>query len=799
MMKIDILPYQRLGNMHVNIERSKGKGILNFICSKNEIILVLLGFFLGRSTMVGGIMPFGMAAYAASIGLNVNRVFMAIAVLLGMITSGASYQTYIALVAMVLFNAFNMSFRNIRSKITFKIAIMASISIFIPEMVFTYLQGFLLYDLLKSLFHGLVVFSAVFIFRNALPIITGVRKSAILSHEELISIAVVTALALSGLSNIMIFGFNIKNVLCILIIMAFSYRCGSGVGSAIGVTVGLIISMSGNINPLVLGAYAFCGLLAGVFRNLGKIGSCLGFVMGNTILTIYLSGSIDALIYLKEIVLSAFIFILIPQKSIDILAYIFGSDVKANGDKRSYSSRIKEITVDKLDKFSRTFKELSKTFSEISETKVVADKQDISSIIDRVADNVCKDCSLCLHCWDRNFYDTYQVMFKMLEKLDVKGRIYEDDIPDYFIDKCERILDFVKAINSAYEVFKVDMVWKNRIGESRELVSQQLEGLSNVISNLATEINTDIHFKADLEDLILNELSNNGVKATDVIVFENKWNKYEVSIFHRGCGGKRACISSIEKIVSQVVGKKMVKEETECQQKLKNNLCTLKLVEEETFKVTTGVAKVAKHGGTISGDSYTFMNTGDGKYIVAISDGMGSGQKAATQSKATINLLEQFMESGFDKETTVKLINSILVLKSSEDSFTTIDLSIIDLYKGEVEFVKIGAVPTYIKHSEKIDTIKSVSLPAGILSNVEVELVHKKVNSGDFLIMMSDGVVDSFNVKEDGDKKLGDILNEIKSINPQEIADIILDKAYENCEAKPVDDMMVVVAKIWKP
>ena len=318
-------------------------------------------------------------------------------------------------------------------------------------------------------------------------------------------------------------------------------------------------------------------------------------------------------------------------------------------------------------------------------------------MFDRVADRVCKDCSLCLHCWDRNFYNTYQVMFKIVERLDTKGRIEESDIPEYFIDRCERINYFVDTVNNIYELFKVDMVWKNKIGESRGLVSQQLEGLSQVISSLAWEIDTDIHFEAQLEDVIMAELDKLGIRVGDVVAFENGNKKYEVCIFYKEANFKRTYTGIIEKVASEAVSRKMVKDERASSYGKGSKSCMLKLVEEEKFRVTAGVAKISKYDGIVSGDSYTFMEGEDGKFIVALSDGMGSGQKAATQSRATINLLEQFMESGFDKDTSIKLINSILVLKSNDDSFSTIDLSVIDLYEGRVEFVKIGAVPTFIK------------------------------------------------------------------------------------------------------
>lgn len=797
-MKTDIQPYKRLGDFGGNFGKTGGNKILEINFVKSGLILLPIAFLLGRISFFGGMMPFGIAIYGAAQGYKPNRLLMVACILGGMLTAGAREQIYVTAAAMLLFNALEYVLKKGKSKVAFRHAVTAFIGVLIPEMVMVYLQGFLLYDFLKGIFGAFIVFSLVFILKSAIAVITEGRRVQSYTSEEIISIAIISALALSGLGNISLFGFTIKNILSILVVLAFSYKCGAGVGAAAGVTVGLIASMSAAVSPLIIGTYAFCGLLSGVFGKLGKIGVSLGFVIGNAVLTLYMNGSIEVLVHLKEITAAILVFLLIPQKAIDMTVGRFDRTSENGQDKGNYSSRIKEMTVDRLNRFSKAFKELAGTFSEISETKVVTNKQDISVLFDRVADRVCKDCSLCLHCWDRNFYNTYQVLFKIVERLDVKGRIEENDIPSYFLDRCERVNDFVEAVNSIYEIFKVDMVWKSRIGESRGLVSQQLEGLSRVISNLASEIDVNVRFNGELEDRLVEELKRAGVKANEAIVVENKWGKYEISIFHKGCGGKRSCISVVEELVSKSVGRKMVKEGPECH-KASNGSCTLRLVEEEAFRVTTGIAKVSKQNNSVSGDNYTFMNTGEGKYIVALSDGMGSGQKAAMQSKATVSLLEQFMEAGFDKDITVKLINSILVLRSNDDSFATIDLSVIDLYEGSVEFVKIGAVPTFIKRNGSVEAVRNVSLPAGILSNIEVELMNRSVESGEFIIMMTDGIPDAFQEGgEDGIKLLQGFIQELKTINPQEIADSILREAYSRSGGEPFDDMTVMVSKVWK-
>lgn len=797
-MKTQFIPYQKLSDLGKVYEKTKGGILGGLALKKGNIVLLLITFLLGRVSLFDNLMPFGMAFYAASAGIGTSRALMATAVILGMLTGGAVEELYVGLMFLAAFTIIERLFKNKTANNGVMQSVAGLLSIAVSQLIPVSMHGFLMYDIFRALLYTALVFSLIFIFKRSIPFFDGTSSSRVLSSEETISAAILAAIALTGFGDMQMAGASLTNVFGILAVILFSFKAGPAVGSAVGVIVGLVITLSNPVTPLIIGTYGFCGLLSGVFRNLGKIGAGLGFIVGNAMLTLYINGSTEVFIYIKDIFFAAIIFMVIPQKIINNVMGTFAASPVVLKDKACYSERIKELTVERLNSFAKAFQELSKTFDEISQTQMVTSNQDISSLFDRVADKVCKDCSLCLHCWDRNFYNTYQVMFKVVESLERKGWIEERDIPAYFMERCERIGEFVKQVNNIYELFKVDMAWKNRMGESRGLISQQLDGLSNVISNLALEINNEIEFKGDLEERLLSELENDGVKVRDILVYENKWGKFEVNIFHQGCAGSNKCLDSVEKLASSVLRRRMVKDRSECMYNHKSGVCNLKLVEEEVFSITTGVARRAKHESQISGDNHTFMNIGDGKHVMALSDGMGTGQRAFNQSKAAIGLLEQFMETGFDKDTAIRLINSILVLKSDDDSFATIDLCAVDLYDGKVEFVKIGAVPTFIKRPRRIEVIRTVSLPAGILSTIETELVCKNVDNGDFIIMVSDGIIDSFKQEEGGEQTLIKFIEDIDNINPQAIADSILSEACSRCENKPVDDMTVLVAKVWK-
>lgn len=779
-------------------------------------------------------MPFGLAFYIALNQLDLNKIIIAIFILLGTIISGNKYRVYITAAGMIIFSLLNLFIILITGKLVkknrngnlnvscsldsesnIKYATIGLISSLIPELFLVLKKGLLLYDFTICILSSLLTFVLVFIFRNAVSLLNRNQGTNMFSNEELISLMITCAFILSGFGDLKIFGIGISNLICVLSIMVISYRYGTSVGTAAGVTTGLVLSLisppelSALNAPVLIGCFGFCGLLSGLLRNLGKAGTVLGFFIGNTLLVFYMNGSTKTLFHLGETILAMCIFITIPRKSIasipEFNVGINSHNSSANMVGGTISLCAREVIVGKLNKYSLVFREAAKAFRKGSITKEVIHKHDISSMFDRIVDRVCKNCNLRSYCWDRNFCNTYNVVFKIIECLDQKGCIERSDIPKYFTDNCERINDFIQVVNNMYEIFKIDMMWRNKLGENRNLLSLQLEELSNVILSLAIEIETHVQIKKEFENTLLFLLKREGLRVEEAIVIENKYGKYEAIISCKGFNGNKGDNIEINRIVTNVVGRKMIENDRKYSERRLDDLYIMKFIEQENYCITTGAAAVSRHSGfnngdnSMSGDNYTAANSSNGEYILALSDGMGSGERASTQSKVVINLIEQFLESGFDKDATIRIINSILALKSDDDYFSTIDLCSVNLSNGEIEFIKIGAAPTFIKRKTSVEIVKTMSLPAGLLAEVEIELIQRRLTDGDMVIQISDGVIDAFEkTKITKEKAICRFIGEIKSINPQTVADLILAEAYKNSGGKPLDDMTIVVAKFWK-
>ena len=218
--------------------------------------------------------------------------------------------------------------------------------------------------------------------------------------------------------------------------------------------------------------------------------------------------------------------------------------------------------------------------------------------------------------------------------------------------------------------------------------------------------------------------------------------------------------------------------------------------EEVNFMTISGTARRSRKNDRYSGDNFTVMELNTGQTFMSICDGMGSGMKAGKYSEIIIDLLEKLLSSGFGESTTLKLANSIMLTGNQWQEPATVDMALIDQYSGMCQFLKLGAACTYIKRGNWVECIKSTSLPMGVFEEVDMETITKKLYDGDFVVMVSDGIVDALKV-EDKEAAMGRIIMDIDTSNPRQIAMEILSQALAISDGIPKDDMTVICTGIW--
>ena len=367
-----------------------------------------------------------------------------------------------------------------------------------------------------------------------------------------------------------------------------------------------------------------------------------------------------------------------------------------------------------------------------------------------------------------------------------KGKVTEIDLNNYILSRCGKIHYLICATNDILKGYREYNMLVNNMDCSKLLVADQLGGVSGVISRLSKEVDKDVTFDLNLETRIMEDLLYKNVFCDEVIVYEKSLLEKNVILLIKN---NKIDEKIIEKVVSKACNSSLKILKIEPSEIA--NISVVTMSSKPNFDIVFGSATCNKAGTIISGDTHSFIKIDNGKYMLALSDGMGSGSKARETSDLAINLIENYYKAGFDNEMILSSVNKLLSL-NNEETFSAIDLCILDFFQNSMDFIKLGTPHSYIKKKNTLETVESSGLPIGILEDIRPHITKKYISNFDTIVLISDGVSDAFK-----NENIEAFINNLNIINPQQLADIILNKArmlnYNVCE----DDMTVLVARIF--
>ncbi|MCI9216457.1 SpoIIE family protein phosphatase [Lachnospiraceae bacterium 42-17] len=460
----------------------------------------------------------------------------------------------------------------------------------------------------------------------------------------------------------------------------------------------------------------------------------------------------------------------------------------------------KEIFVNpyviQMDKLADSLGHLSSTFLKLTDYKRTFTKEENEDMFRHVTEKVCEDCENREECLGERRLQTYQMMYKILCTAQEYGAELNVELKRDLQRQCIKAPRFLRETLETFENAKQKLVWNNKLVENREGYASQLEKFAKTLRYTTRELDAGIFEDEHLEKKIKTYLRKSGVKMLSSVFYITPQGKYEIHLTIKASKGHVIPVKELAAEVGNLVGRTMMPEQGE-RPIVGDEYCTITCIEGARFHTLQGIAKIGKDCDKISGDTFLLTDLPGGRKGVALSDGMGSGQEAFQESTMVVELLEELLNAGFPVKTAVQLMNTALVIGREEVRFSTIDVSLFDLYSGSCEFVKAGAATTYIKREEEIEKLHSVTLPIGVIQDIEIDTQARKLESGDFVIMVTDGVLDALPSGEQDRLMIG-FLEEADMQNPKEMAHYILEKVLEYSNEAPVDDMTVLVVGIWK-
>lgn len=810
---IEIYPYHRAGKDKKKHRPASGaknvkkrpplfRAKIGQAITPGALAICCAGFFLGRAVLLGELVPFGAAFVAAAIRVFGRTGLLAIpAVILGLATVSKGIPLAGSTLAVICtWLLIGVVPADVKRPWLVLPALVLAVTVIVKTSVLAFTAP-------SSYSYFTVLFEAVFAALLTPVMIYGLsalKKKAGGAHpftgEEIFCILLIFGGLIAGTGDLKYEMVSIKGILSRLTILLAAFVGGTGAGAAAGAVAGIIPGLAYLVAPAVVGAYSFAGLLAGICRSFGKVGVATGFLLGNIILSVYVTDYGNIIAVLAETGIATGLFLLIPSFLIEDLKVSLGLETERAKDLPEEGSVFKELFAERIKNWARVFNELSRTFEQVSSTAGQSrEEESLQKLLNQVGEKVCGDCTFYRTCWEREFYKTYQGLIDLLALVEIYGKVSPDNLNDEIKRRCSRTKELAITISCLYETYNLNRYWSRRLLESREIVAEQLKGISEVMANLPCELEFEVE-AGEVGPALRKKLKEAGAQVESLAVYRREDGGIEVSLTHLPCGGRMECRDVITPLLSSLLERPLYLAAPVCTVKEGDYACHLRLYPDLNYRLVLGAAGMGKNGSFVSGDGHAFFHLKGGRFGLVLSDGMGVGPRAALESGTTISLLRHLLESGFGQELAIKTVNSILVLRSPGESFATVDLAVVNLYSGQADFVKIGAVPTFIIRGGRVGQIKASSLPVGILEDIEVASLNRALEPGDVLVMVTDGVLDAYHGAGDREEWLAEVLPDVADMPPQEMAELLLKLAQTGAggATRVPDDMTVVVVRLEK-
>lgn len=698
----------------------------------------LLGLSMGAGRLFSGCGPFGIAV-AGTMGTDLPGLLCLAGTLCGYLIAGGFLAAVRYMAAALLVFTAALVFRAVKLSRT---------SWFMPgaTLLFTVLTG-LLYraDLspavpwaLRLLTEGVLSAACSGAFAAALS----VKKDRTETEENRrrVCMAALGACALMSLTDLGLWqAVYVGPFLSLLVVMLAAFGGGPMLGCAVGAAFGLAMDLAAEPMLFRSAAYAFAALGAGAFARRGRLVFSLVFCTANALAVLFSWSASPHISALYECFAAVVVFMLLPSLVVNPVCALLRMD-SGRGE-----AAFRRYQAARLERMSEAFRRLYEVVSVTASPE--GPDLDVDAVFDRASDAVCHSCGNKELCWQMEYMETLEALRQAAGPMDERGSLRREDLPEAFCLRCQRMDEFVNAVNTELRCILYRQQYRARLREAKTAAYGQFADLSRVMHSAARELcgpaGPDPQAERRL-DRFMKGINMDGSCS----VFRDSRGRMRVMIE----GPNAAALAEEPDYLEKLSGV------------LEVRLCRLAdgekdrllFIQAEPLAASVGIAAMKKDGESISGDRSSYFKTDAGLLCVILSDGMGCGARAAVESSAAVKILEEFLRAGVEPETAMRLLNAVELLKNGDDwSYATVDLCCVDLFTGQTCFYKYGAAPSYVKTGRAIRRVKGRSLAAGMAAGEgsAPDVIKMRLRPGHVALIASDGVM-----AEDADQWLRDIL-----------------------------------------
>lgn len=615
--------------------------------------------------------------------------------------------------------------------------------------------------------------------QRAVRLVETRRESAVFDSGDVAAVVVSLGVLLLSFSGLTVAGVSVGRVLIVLTILVCARHGGLSGGAVAGIAAGAVQGLSTAGLSYLSGAYGLGGLTAGVFSPLGKIAVAVAFVISNGIASLQVSGSMQVFYGAVEVAAASILYMVLPQSR--RLSNLFA----VRRDKLPGDSLRKNVIL-RLRYAADAMRGASESVDKISKKLQDTAADDLPGVYGRAAEKVCSGCSQCAVCWRKNKDETQKSFSRLSYPLREHGRVDRSDFDVPFLTRCGRVGEIRDAVNGEYKELLAKESAKMRAEQVRAVVEEHFRSTSQMLGDMAEEFEQYQRFDEESAEQVREVLRRRELTPIEVCCRIDKFGRMTVEAHVMRPRGVHINKGQLTREISSACGRTFAQPSVAAAgERIKLQMC-----QKPVYAIERGFAQHAAGGASLCGDCAASFTDGSGRYFALISDGMGTGGRAAVDGTMTASMAHSLLKAGIGFESTLRMINSAMLAKGGEESLATLDVACIDLFTGETQLRKAGAAGTVLRRRHKAEYLEAKSVPVGILPEIRFARSEKHLESGDLLVMVSDGVTAA------GTEWLCDLVTNFAEDDAQLLAEQIVDRAVRDRADGHEDDVSAMVLRV---
>ncbi len=691
----------------------------------------LLGLLAAHTTVYGEMAPFGVGAAAAASGPGAIVVYLATSA--GYLLPGGASMSLRYLAAVAAAAGIRWALSGLPHMTGSRVfpPVVAFLSTLCTGLAMATINGISVYTVAVTVCESLLAGGFSYFFVVAVETVTGERAGRTITMQQQASVIITGAVVLMAMAGLDISGISPGRILSVIVIL-LAARCGKEQGGAVaGIVLGVAMALATPDYAHLAVAYAFSGLVAGIFSRFGRLAAAGVFLVTNSIVAVSSGDLSTVIISLYEVLAGCILFVVLPSVLDRKINGFFtqAQDVPAvEGLRRSVVLR--------LDVASKAMAEVAGTVDAVSKKLAGVSAPDLGSVYFGVSEDVCRVCGLRAYCWDKAMSDTMASLNDLTPILREQGQVGKKDVGGQLGRHCTRLDEVVQSINRGYSEHMMREGAFRRLAEIRSVVTDQFSGMAELLSEFAADFSNAERVDNDAAERVRQVCEMYNMDVQEAVCTIGRAGRMQVEILASDVAVKLkqeewhreicdACGRDFDHPVTARIG----------------DVVKIVLTEQPKYTVKVGSAQLNCNNERLCGDAIEAFADGNGHMVAVLSDGMGSGGRAAVDGAMAAGLTARLLKAGFGEDSVLRMVNSALMVKSGDESLATLDVMSIDLFTGRLQSLKAGAASSLLLSGGRVSRIERSSLPVGILRDISFEKWSDTLGPGDVLLMFSDGVL----------------------------------------------------------